>query len=403
MSDARQARLERFALQSAARELLPDERVSYCMRRVIPNPDGGDAGVGVWYSESVHKAHYKGLMTCGSVWTCPVCSSKISERRRVELTEALEWATETDFDAYLLTFTLHHDRTDNLSKLLDDLLAAYRRMKAGKRWAMAEKKLGIVGSIRALEVTYSDRNLWHPHCHTVLITRKGADIKEIEAFFKSRWLAVLKREGRFCDDEHGFKISGARYTVAEYLQKFGREPAPSRWIHEHELCKQPVKSAYGEHMTPIALLRAYLHGDERAGRLWRQYAMCFKGKRQLVWSRGLRKLLGLSPKEATDQELAEAVEQDAALLATLSLKQWRAILAHDCRGELLEIAHDGDAAKVMQFVNDLTGDLSLPARDARAACDGELVNAVVCLDRRRRNRVELNQFLAEMADSRTNV
>ena len=32
--------------------------------------------------------HYKGLVTCGNVWVCPICSAKIQERRRQEVEQA---------------------------------------------------------------------------------------------------------------------------------------------------------------------------------------------------------------------------------------------------------------------------------------------------------------------------
>lgn len=393
MNDARHARLERWALQAAARELLPDEAVSYCLRRVVPSPLGGKDGVTVWYSEAVHKAHYKNLATCHSVWHCPICAAKITERRRQELTDAITFAPE--LDVYMVTFTLHHDRRDDLGELLADLLGCFREMKAGRKWVRAEKDLGIVGSVRALEVTHW-LNGWHPHLHVLLFVNKGADIGEIESFFKSRWLTLLQSKGRRCDDEHGVNVSGARYTVAEYIAKFGKEPKPNRWAHEHELTKAPVKSGGGEHRTPMQLLRDYLHGDKRAGQLWKEYAMVFKGRHQLQWSRGLRKMLGLGV-ELTDKELAEATEQDAVLLAQISLAQWRVILANDARGELLEIAHSGDASAVRAFVDSLTGDLSLPARDTRAACDPVTLGALVQLDRVLKDRIRTGKILAEMA------
>ena len=38
----------------------------------------------------VHKAaHYSGLVTCGSIWPCPVCASRIQERRRPECSRRL--------------------------------------------------------------------------------------------------------------------------------------------------------------------------------------------------------------------------------------------------------------------------------------------------------------------------
>ena len=39
-----------------------------------------------------NKAFYQGLMSCGGIWTCPVCAAKISERRRQELKQAIEAA-----------------------------------------------------------------------------------------------------------------------------------------------------------------------------------------------------------------------------------------------------------------------------------------------------------------------
>lgn len=392
MNDARQARLERWALQAAARELLPDERVSFCLRRVVPSPDGSKDGVTVWYSEAVKRAHYKNLALCGSVWTCPICSAKITERRRVELTEAIERAS--GLQAVLVTFTMSHSNRDDLGALLADLLDAFCEFKSGNNWTTLVQRFGLVGSVRALEVTHWI-NGWHPHLHVLMFFRDGVDVAALGDALTDRWLSSLAKHGRKADREHGVQISDRKGDVAAYIQKFGHDPKPNRWTVEHELTKSPVKRGFGEHRTPMQLLRDYLHGDKRAGNLWREYARVFKGRHQLQWSRKLRALLGLG-KEATDAELAEATEQDAVLLAQLSLKQWRVILANDARGELLEVAHSGDAAKVRAFVDSLTGDLALPVRDTRAACDAVLLGAVVHLDRARRNRVDLIKFLAEM-------
>jgi len=76
-------RLLKWQLQREARALLPNERVVFCMRRVK------GATVDVFYSPDHQSAHYGGLMVCGSVWVCPVCAIKISEKRRVELEKAI--------------------------------------------------------------------------------------------------------------------------------------------------------------------------------------------------------------------------------------------------------------------------------------------------------------------------
>ena len=71
-------RVERYALQAVARDILPKSRTALCLRTRIK---GGD-GVGVWKCDHSGTAHYSGLIVCGSVWTCPVCGAKISEKRR---------------------------------------------------------------------------------------------------------------------------------------------------------------------------------------------------------------------------------------------------------------------------------------------------------------------------------
>ena len=70
-------RVERFALQSVARDILPDSRTAKCLRIRAHDKD-----VQVWKSKNHKTASYGGLQTCGSVWTCPVCGAKVVERRR---------------------------------------------------------------------------------------------------------------------------------------------------------------------------------------------------------------------------------------------------------------------------------------------------------------------------------
>ncbi|HLK97926.1 MAG TPA: hypothetical protein VK364_09170, partial [Hymenobacter sp.] len=75
--DGLRGKRRRFWLQSAARELLPHEAVSYCLRRPIP----GVASVDVWHSPGdpavgrPASAMLGGVQTCDSVWHCPVCQA----------------------------------------------------------------------------------------------------------------------------------------------------------------------------------------------------------------------------------------------------------------------------------------------------------------------------------------
>ena len=74
--DKKAARDERWRLHDVAQAVLQaiGHRTCGCMRYV----QGGDPVV----LGTKHGCHYGNLMVCGMPWTCPPCSSRISERRR---------------------------------------------------------------------------------------------------------------------------------------------------------------------------------------------------------------------------------------------------------------------------------------------------------------------------------
>jgi hypothetical protein len=74
---------ERYALQSAARSSLPSERVSKCLR--VPTAPTVD----IHQTIVTGTFHFQNLQTCGSVWHCPCCAAKISEKRKNEVQQAI--------------------------------------------------------------------------------------------------------------------------------------------------------------------------------------------------------------------------------------------------------------------------------------------------------------------------
>ncbi len=82
---AAQVREERFALQGVALRLVPHERVARCLR--YPYPLASEVQVLHGRGPQGETARFGGLEVCGSVWLCPVCAAKITERWRRELEE----------------------------------------------------------------------------------------------------------------------------------------------------------------------------------------------------------------------------------------------------------------------------------------------------------------------------
>lgn len=335
---------ERFALQSGARHLLPGERVAACLRR---RQRGKDC-VQVWYLQQLKRARFGNLQTCASVWMCPVCAAKITERRKLELTAALVAAEAQGLQVVMATYTLRHGSGDSLRWLLDGLTQARKKSTGGRAAQALRASCGVVGSVRALEVTWGEDCGWHPHIHELLFVAVGADLAALEIGLRSQWDAGLRLAGMREVNEHGFELTCCNIDIAAYVEKFGRERS---WNVEHELTKQPVKKGRQGRYTPAELLRGFtLDGDADLGAKWVEFALTLKGSRQLYWSAGLKKMLLPAVAEVTDEELAEETTAAGTLLAELHLLQWQAVLHHDARAQVLSIAASGDKDALMAFV-----------------------------------------------------
>ena len=90
-------------------------------------------------------------------------------------------------------------------------------------------------------------------------------------------------------NEHGFQLDRTFGAVADYVAKFGREHLREPWGAAAELTKSHLKRGRrNEHLTPFAMLELISLGYDELEPIFREYALWFKGKHQLVWSAGLR-------------------------------------------------------------------------------------------------------------------
>lgn len=321
----REARAERWRLKWVA-DKLRDGRQRACHR--ARQSKDKPVTIAVSTTQTTRRAYYGGMQVCGSVWGCPICAAKISEGRRVELAAALASARAQGLRVLLLTLTVRHGMGDDVRELLARIRIARRRLVSGKAAATWASRIGLVGSIRALEVTYGDHG-WHPHLHILLFLRgAGPTLDEIQQRYTTRWIDACVAAGLpaplpgvACTVQDG--ASAARYV--------------SKWGLAEELTKSHLKRSRYAGRTPWDLLRDYADGDERSGLLWREYAASFKGQVQLRWSKGLRALLGLGAGQ-TDQALAAADDPVAVVLAELSDIQLQALRYTQSCSEILDIA-----------------------------------------------------------------
>lgn len=313
-------RTERYAMQSVARKALADERVSMCLRKINGNY------VEVWKHLKTSKAFYNGLLVCGSVWHCPVCAAKISERRRLEIKQAFEIHQEEGGKIAMLTLTFSHKKRDSLADIMKKFGQATIKFFGARRFTKIRDFMDIIGRIRVYEVTYGS-NGFHPHAHVAIFYKNDVNLKIIESDLLSHWVDQLAKVGLTCN-RRGLKLQSGE-DAESYMSKYGS------WSLEQELSKSHIKKAKKDSLTPFDFLRKYLEDENNKYLdLFLEYAKCFKGRRQIQWSSGLKKRFILE--EKTDEEIAKEKIEDADVLGRLNYSEWRQILKSENRALFLD-------------------------------------------------------------------
>ncbi|MGN6566006.1 MAG: protein rep [Thermomicrobiales bacterium] len=307
------------------------------------------------------------------MWLCPVCAARIAERRRELLARAVESCRRDRGQVWLVSYTFRHRRADRLGAVLEGFLAAQRWMSGSRAYKRALTRYGVVGTVKALEVTWGRANGWHPHAHALLVGPAEVEPAAVEEELYRAWMPAAHRFGLMMTRERGVKVQSTYGAVADYVSKWGHEPARRFWGAEDELTKSHSKRAHrgdvaGSGYSPFDLLRWLRDtGESQPIALYRDYAATFKGRQQLTWSPGLSDLLGVGDEASkTDEQVAGEVREDAVLLATLTPAEWRAVRWCDQRGQLLEVARSGDAGDVRAFVGRLVAEIAGEASTAAA-------------------------------------
>ena len=339
IKDEKKIRLDRFKLQSSVYKLLPYSSTAKCLRF----RQDKQTEVAVFRSKKYGTTHYKGLQTCSSVWACPVCSAKISERRRLEVLDAITQHKENDKEVLLLTLTNPHTKNDDLKLMAKAQSKAMGLFTGCRAVRSIYSNIGYIGGIRAWEVTHGEANGWHPHFHILLFVDSGVDTDDLQNKLYKQWSNACDLSGLDKPSiEHGVKVDKGD-KAADYVAKWGLD---------YEVTKGHIKKAKGKGRTPFDLLRMYSNdNDAHAGALFVEFVTAFSGKRQLYWSAGLKDFFDindLKDKEVTSEE--ENEDEDVEWMGSFTPAGWKFILKNDLRGEVLELARDSWESVEMMLV-----------------------------------------------------
>lgn len=346
-------RAQKWKRLTIRRTIIQSKESIFCHRGIAPVISKGGINtsrpsVDVMKSKN-ERFSYRGLFTCGNIWQCSVCASKISEKRRIELNQALKVSDEKGLTVIHGAFTAPHHLGESLHDLIGQMCHAKRLMQNRKPWMRLSKMLGMIGHIRALEVTFSWDNGWHVHFHVLLFlkhkfrpeTRK-ADLMNVQNMIYEMWKSACETAGlKPPSREHGVILND---HADDYVGK---------WGSEHEMTKAHIKKGHMGGMTPFQFLDEYGAGDDRFKAIFLEYAKEFKGKKQLVWSRGLREYLEIDP-EMTDEEISNFEDPDDEPFAKISPEIWIEVAKREKMGELLEICRNGEQA-LFEYLKKFTG------------------------------------------------
>ncbi|MCX8794015.1 protein rep [Vibrio parahaemolyticus] len=367
-----ESRDERFKLQSLSRGVLGrDWRVSKCNRCMIHlDLDGGKkiprGYAGILKGEK-GGAFFGGLVQCGSVWTCPVCGAKIAERRADELRTAMTEAKKRGLHVALLTATVRHGVGDEIGDLLPKLAKAQTSFWGRRKVKDTISAFGNVGRIRSLEVTYGSSG-WHPHVHILVFSEQRIP-KSVKRDLALQWQKSCVSAGLPKPTlENGFDVRNGD-AAGEYVCKFADDsklPTKTKngdvvtWDSADEMTKSHAKKGRQGNITPFDMLR--LIGDRETSdsqkKFYRarfdEYAKAFKGRRQLVWSRGLRDEFDMG-KELTDEELVLEQKEESNLIALLDRKEMAVLNKFELRSTALAIIENGGRDALATMLHPFAG------------------------------------------------
>jgi len=328
----------RYSLLSDIQDLMQGTRyrVSSCMHT---------RGTYTDLMQSGDNFYYKNVITCGSVWICPVCRQKILSGRRQEITEALK----SGLTPVMVTVTLQHTRSDKLDDLVDALNKSLRRLKSGRWYQDFKKTYRVKASVSTLEIRWSRDTGWHPHKHMILfcdldnVTDDDADL--IQRDLIGRYRHLLSLSGHYASEYHGIDVRIGDAYIGDYLSK-------DNWSLAHEMSSTDSKSSSSS-VSPFNLADMASRGDGQAYHLWMEYVKATYGKRQITWSRGGKDILGVDDK--SDEDLASETPEDddgqtPELVMSIHRDLWSYIVSEGLPGRLLEVARQGGKDAVMSYL-----------------------------------------------------
>jgi len=256
---------------------------------------------------------------------------------------------------YMATLTIRHGKMDTLAQTALGIKDAWRRFASGREWHAWRTK-HAAEYILSEEMTYG-ANGWHPHLHVLFFTEKWLSEDEMlatDSWIFERWSNLVGS----CMGEQFVPVAGVGTdfrpcNAATYISK----------TVGLELVDPGTKEGRNGGLTPVQILSKAQEGDASCLALYHEFERTMKGKRDLVFSAGLRPLrdalsLYIKRESAEEREQMDRVHippvvwravcrTELGLLALLEAFDRGGV--DECCREIAARAGPGDGKLVMEF------------------------------------------------------
>lgn len=260
-------------------------------------------------------AHVSGVHRCGSIWNCPLCSPVVREGRARDIDQGAKAVLAMGGCGLFVTATGPHRKGDALLPLFDLTCQFGKHTMRGAKATELRSRLQLIGSIRTIDITYTE-NGWHPHVHQLMLFRRKltpGEVAEFRTFLFGRWERTLSRSGfARLHPVHGLDVRPIHDTVgvSQYVAK-----VEGGWGIGLEMARSDLKH---RSVSPMQLLADWATGGDLVARaLWQEYELATFGRRCIQWTPGLRDELLPDSEELSDEELATKEGEDERLVTVV--------------------------------------------------------------------------------------
>ena len=301
------------------------------------------------------KAHVSGLEHCGNPWCCPLCSPVIRGKRARDLRATVEWwNTDPLHGLAFATLTIPHTTDDPLAAMTTLVADAWSLMTRSQRWRALRRAMGVRHYARALEITWSPANGWHPHLHLLLYLDGRADARRLKESLHDQWsdaVSGLTPERRKPSRRRGVLVESVDANparVAAYMSK-----TPDRRDIASEMTRSDRKHGRHGSLAPFRLLdpdTGEAIGREKARNLWIEYTEATYRRRSITWSRHLRHDAGLAT-EKTDRQIIDDTLHGIEAIS-LTSEQYKRLAANpNILAHILEKTETGETPLALDLIN----------------------------------------------------